>query len=150
MVGTALLAIVQAEADRDAPRAVRAQRIADVVREWSGRRWVGVYAVEDAFVRNLAWSGPEAPAHPVFPVTSGLTGAAIASRRTVISNDVASDPRYLTALESTGSEMIIPVVIRGQVIGTIDVEDERTDAFGRDDQALFEQVAEALTPLYDD
>lgn len=45
------------------------------------------------------------------PRRAGLTGAAIRERETVVSNDVARDPRYLTALASTGSEMIVPVIV---------------------------------------
>jgi GAF domain-containing protein len=104
--------------------------------------------VTDTEVRNLAWSGPEAPAHPVFPIEQGLTGAAIRSRSTVLSNDVADDPRYLTNQQSTGSELIVPVLLGETVVGTLDVEDPATDAFDEEDQALFEALATALTALY--
>jgi putative methionine-R-sulfoxide reductase with GAF domain len=66
----------------------------------------------------------------------------------VLSNDVANDPRYLTALESTGSELIVPVLVEGRVVGTLDVEDERTAAFDEGDRATFEELAAALTALY--
>jgi putative methionine-R-sulfoxide reductase with GAF domain len=72
----------------------------------------------------------------------------IESRTTVVSNDVANDPRYLTALDSTGSELIVPVLDQGRVVGTLDVEDERTDAFRAEDNALFERLAESLIGLY--
>jgi GAF domain-containing protein len=98
---------------------------------------------------NLAWSGPAPPAHPRFPAERGLTGAAISARETVVSNDVARDPRYLTALASTGSELIVPVVVGDRVLGTLDVEDGRTDAFGDDDRRLFESVAGEMGPLYE-
>jgi putative methionine-R-sulfoxide reductase with GAF domain len=143
-----LVKTVRSEADRDAPMEERAQRIADLVRRRTGRRWVGVYRVSLDEVANLAWSGPAAPAYPRFPATRGLTGAAIASQTSVLSNDVASDPRYLTALKSTGSELVVPVLLEGRVVGTLDVEDERTGAFDDDDQKLFEQLAQALTGLY--
>jgi putative methionine-R-sulfoxide reductase with GAF domain len=97
---------------------------------------------------NLAWSGPAAPAYLRFPADRGLTGAAIESRGPVVSNDVAQDPRYLTALDSTGSELIAPVVVDGRVVGTLDVEDGRTDAFDREDEALFVELAGALHGLY--
>lgn len=131
------------------PRGARAQSIADLVRAATGRRWVGVYEVTSTEVVNLAWSGPAPPAYSRFPVERGLTAAAISSRETVVSNDVARDPRYLTALASTGSELIVPVVAGDRVVGTLDVEDERTDAFSDDDRRLFERVAGELGPLYD-
>ena len=46
--------------------------------------------------------------------------------------DVRNDPRYLTALGNTLSEMIVPVLDSGghKVIGTIDVESEFANAAG--------------------
>jgi L-methionine (R)-S-oxide reductase len=131
------------------PRDERAQRIADLIRTSTDRRWVGIYEVTPTEVVNLAWSGPAPPAHHRFPAERGLTGAAIKARETVVSNDVARDPRYLTALASTGSELIVPVIVGNEVVGTLDVEDESTDAFSDDDRRLFERVAGEMGPLYD-
>ena len=122
--------------------------LADLIRRESGRRWVGIYRVGGGEVVNLAWSGPAAPAHPRFPVGQGLTGVAIASRATVCSNDVAADPRYLTNQTTTGSELIVPVIFAGEVVGTLDAEDPETNAFGAVDKVFFEEIAAALSPLY--
>jgi GAF domain-containing protein len=140
---------VRAVAEQRLPRGERAQRIADLVRTATSRRWVGVYEVTPTEVINLAWSGPPPPAHLRFPAEQGLTGAAISARETVVSNDVAGDPRYLTALVSTGSEMIVPILVGNRVVGTLDVEDETTDAFNDDDRRLFELVAREMGSLYD-
>jgi putative methionine-R-sulfoxide reductase with GAF domain len=100
-----------------------------------------VYEVTASEVVTLGWSGPAPPAHLRFPAEQGLTGAAIRARETVVSNDVARDPRYLTPLASTGSEMIVPFFVSGRVVGTLDVEDEIPDAFSVDDRRPFERVA---------
>lgn len=140
---------VRVAAELRLPRDERAQRIADLIRTSTDRRWVGIYEVTPTEVVNLAWSGPAPPAHPRFPSERGLTGAAIRARETVVSNDVARDPRYLTALASTGSELIVPVKVGDEVVGTLDVEDEGTDAFSDDDRRLFERLAGELVSLYD-
>jgi GAF domain-containing protein len=127
---------------------VRASIAAEMIRTRTGRRWVGIYRVTDDKVMNLAWSGPAPPAHPSFSVEQGLTGIAIRSGITVVSNDVASDPRYLTNQETTGSELIVPVLSDGSIVGTLDIEDQRRDAFDERDQTLFERLAAALTDLY--
>jgi L-methionine (R)-S-oxide reductase len=139
---------VRAVAEQRLPRGERARRIADLVRTATSRRWVGVYEVTPTEVINLAWSGPAPPAHLRFPAEQGLTAAAISARETVVSNDVAGDPRYLTALVSTGSEMIVPILVGDRVVGTLDVEDETTDAFNDDDRRLFELVAREMGSLY--
>jgi L-methionine (R)-S-oxide reductase len=148
MTDADLLDDVRREAGADAAAEDRAARIAQLIRAGTGRRWVGIYRVTRSHVVNLAWSGPEAPAYPTFPRKRGLSGATIRSRSTVVSNDVASDPRYLTNQESTGSELIVPVLVDGTVVGTLDVEDEAKGAFDDDDRELFERIAAALTDLY--
>jgi putative methionine-R-sulfoxide reductase with GAF domain len=128
------------------------QELADSLREFGKFRWVGLYDVEHAegLVKNIAWSGEGAPKYPIFPLTKGLTSSAISFRRTINVGDVASDPRYLTALGSTRSEIIVPVfdTTGGTVIGTIDVESEKENAFDAATQSLLELAANALGPYW--
>jgi hypothetical protein len=90
-----LIERVRREAVRDVGIEPRARRLAELIRAGTGRRWVGIYGVSEGEVRNLGWSGPAAPAYPTFPITDGLTGAAVLACASVLSNDVANDPRYL-------------------------------------------------------
>lgn len=142
-------------------RIERAKHLAETVRSLGNYRWTGVYDVGTDLVSIIAYSsassgahagdsGPGAPAYPVFPVTQGLTGAAIKEKATVVVRDVRTDPRYLTAFGNTLSEMIVPVFDpRGKsVIGTIDVESERANAFSARDQQLLEECARAALPLW--
>lgn len=131
-------------------RAVRAKRLAELIRTLGEYRWVGVYDVTAEQVSIVAWSGPGAPEYPKFPVTKGLTGAAIQQKRAIIVGDVRNDPRYLTAFGSTLSEIIVPVLAPGEdrVIGTVDVESENANAFSARDQQMIEQCAQAALPLW--
>lgn len=130
-------------------RAERALAAATVVRDRTAARWVGIYSVRDGLVVNEAWSGPAAPAHPTFAVTQGLTGHAVASGRVAVSNDVAHDPRYLTNQTDTGSELIVPVIRAGAVVGTLDVERDVVAGFDGDSIAAYERLAALLQPLWD-
>ncbi len=109
-----------------------------------------MYDVGKETVSIIAYSGPGAPAYPTFPSTQGLTGAAIREKATVVVGDVRTDPRYLTAFGSTLSEIIVPVLDpqSGKVIGTIDVESERANAFSVNDQKLLEECAQAALLLW--
>ena len=131
-------------------RGERAKRLAELVRKLGNYRWVGVYDVGAENVSIIAWSGPSAPEYPTFPVTKGLSGAAIQQRIAVVVGDVRNDPRYLTAFGSTLSEIIVPVLAPGEdrVIGTIDVESGQANAFGPRDQQMIEQCAQAALPLW--
>jgi L-methionine (R)-S-oxide reductase len=130
-------------------REEKAQRAADTLRTARGYRWVGIYDVTAGEIANIAWSGPGPPAHPRFPRTRGVSAAAVDSGETVVVGDVLTDARYLEALGDTRSEMIVPVQGAGSaVVGTIDVESERVDAFGAEDRQLVERCAAALAPLW--
>ena len=131
-------------------RSEKAKQLAEAVRSLGNYRWTGVYDVGDEMVSIIAYSGPGAPAYPTFPVTWGLTGAAIREKATVLVGDVQTDPRYLTAFGSTLSEIIVPIVDpqSGKVLGTIDVESERANAFSPSDQQLLEACARAALPLW--
>ena len=131
-------------------RAVRGGRLAEMIRKLGEYRWVGVYDVDEQQVSILGWSGPSAPAHPAFPITDGLTGAAVREKKAVIVADVREDPRYLTAFGNTLSEIIVPVLAPGgaRVMGTVDVESDRADAFTAADQKMIEQCAQAALPLW--
>jgi len=130
-------------------RATKAKRLAEGIQKLGGYRWVGVYDVNPETVSIIAWSGPGAPEHPSFPATKGLTGAAIEQKKAVIVGDVRTDPRYLTAFGNTLSEIIVPVLSPdGRVIGTVDVESERANAFSARDQQTIEQCASAALPLW--
>jgi L-methionine (R)-S-oxide reductase len=133
----------------DLGRAEKAVQIAELVRQAGSYRWVGLYAVTDQEITAIGWSGPGAPAHPRFPVTQGLSGAAVASGRAVVVNDVTADPRYLTAFASTLSEAIIPVLDpgTGTVIGTLDAESGERATFTDADRQALERCAAALADL---
>jgi L-methionine (R)-S-oxide reductase len=134
----------------DADPEQKAAGVAGAIRRAGGYRWVGLYEVTDDEIAILAFDGPGAPSHPRFPVTQGLSGAAVASGQTVVVGDVGKDPRYLTAFGSTRSEIIVPVVDRAgrKVIGTIDVESEEEDAFSEEDRAVLERCAAAVARLF--
>jgi len=86
------------------------QEAAELIRRAGDYRWVGLYAVTDTEIRAVTWTGTVAPAFPRFRATRDLNGVAVNTRDAVISQDVANDPRYLTAFATTGAEAIFPVL----------------------------------------
>jgi L-methionine (R)-S-oxide reductase len=131
-------------------RVEKARKIAEVIRNFRPYRWIGLYDVGESDVSIIAYSGPSAPAHPTFPIGKGLTGSAIKEKKTVVVGDVTKDPRYLTAFGSTKSEIIIPILDsrRGMVVGTVDVESERANAFSDTDRKALEDCAIAASSLW--
>jgi len=126
-------------ADTEAPREDRARAAAEIVRGAREYRWVGIYDVGDEEIDAIAYTGSQAPANLRFDVSLGLNGEAVRTRKTVVSST------------STGSEAIVPILgpESGVVIGTLDVESDRTGAFSSEDVAFLEDCAAVLRPLFD-
>ncbi|HET7043922.1 MAG TPA: GAF domain-containing protein [Gaiellaceae bacterium] len=108
--------------------------------------WIGVYLVEGDELVLGPWRGPQATEHVRIPVGEGICGSAAASGRTEVVDDVNADPRYLACFVSTRSEIVVPILLDGTVVGEIDVDSDRPAAFGDDDRRFLEQVAELLAP----
>jgi GAF domain-containing protein len=108
--------------------------------------WVGIYFVEGDDLVLGPWKGPEATEHVRIPVGQGICGAAAATGRTEIVDDVSADPRYLSCFPSTRSEIVVPIAHEGRVLGEIDIDSERRAAFGEEDRAFLERIALLISP----
>ena len=108
--------------------------------------WVGIYLVEGDDLVLGPWKGPQATEHVRIPVGQGICGAAAAIARTEVVDDVAADERYLACFPSTRSEIVVPIVYEGRVVGEIDIDSDRPAAFGEADRAYLERVAVLISP----
>ena len=81
---------------------------------------------------------------------TSLNSEVARTNRPLVANDVWLDARYRSddLLPDTRSELVVPLRIGGQVIGTLDVHSAQEDAFGEEDvrlmQSLGDQVAVAV------
>jgi L-methionine (R)-S-oxide reductase len=103
--------------------------------------WVGIYLVEGDDLVLGPWKGPEATEHVRIPVGQGICGAAAASGRTEIVDDVNADERYLACFVSTRSEIVVPIAYEGRVVGEIDIDSDVPAAFREEDRVFLERVA---------
>jgi phosphoserine phosphatase RsbU/P len=79
----------------------------------------------------------------------GITGAAGAMRQPVLVADVRTDPRYLNALDAVRAELAVPMLIRGKLVGVIDLESTRPSAFSEQDRALLALIASRVAVAID-
>ena len=69
------------------------------------------------------------------PLDRGLVNAAIQERRAVLVGDVRKDARYHMVNPETRSEMAVPLIYKGKVIGVLDIEHTRSLLFQRRSRA---------------
>lgn len=64
--------------------------------------------------------------------TEGIVGAAATLREPVLVADVTTDPRYIMVNPETRSELAIPMIFKGKVIGVLDLESPQINYFTQD------------------
>ena len=130
------------EAEADATRALEAtvrllkERMPDYT-------WVGIYRCYSNELVLGPFVGRPSP-HTRIPLGRGICGAAATEKQTIIVDDVSTDQRYLACSADTRSEIVVPIMRGGEVLGEIDVDSDRAAAFGAKDRALLESVAGLL------
>lgn len=70
-------------------------------------------------------------------VGKGITGWAAEQRAPLLVKDVRNDPRYVGNGDGILSEMCVPLLVGGKVIGVIDAQRQKTDDFSEEDLRLF-------------
>src|SRR5436189_5479083 len=116
--------------------------MAEMIRAACDYRFVGIYKIVRGEFVIVDKTGKCPPAYPRFPVTQGLAGAALETKQAVMVADVHKDPRYLPTFGSTKSEIVVPVITEaGKVVGLIDVESEKLNAFTESDRDFLEHAA---------
>jgi len=145
-VSAAVLAEIERIAAGDDPSDEILRRVVDVLHDrFESYSWVGIYFVEGDELVLGPWRGPEATEHVRIPVGQGVCGAAAASGRTEIVDDVNADDRYLSCFLSTRSEIVVPIVYDRLVVAEIDIDSDTPAAFGEDDRDFLERVAALIS-----
>ena len=78
------------------------------------------------------------------PLGRGVCGTAAARRETVVVPDVHLFPGHIACDAASRSEIVVPLVRDGILLGVLDIDSPVPDRFSSDDKALCEAVAELL------
>jgi CheY-like chemotaxis protein len=78
---------------------------------------------------------PEAASRVLFsrPTGNGVTGFVAYTGESYLCRDTANDDHYISGAAGTSSSMTVPLKYNDEVIGTLNVESPRPNAFGEDD-----------------
>jgi sigma-B regulation protein RsbU (phosphoserine phosphatase) len=71
----------------------------------------------------------------------GIIGSAAELRESILAPDVRKDQRYLAVNPETRSELTVPLIYKGQVIGVIDLEHTRVNYYNEDHQRTLSTLA---------
>jgi GAF domain-containing protein len=109
--------------------------------------WTGIYMVNGDFLDVLYYRGEPTP-HSRIKIGEGVCSLAVEREKTVIVPDVSKEPVYLACSGKTKSEIVVPLILKGRVIGEIDIDSHALDSFSENDRLLLEKTAYLLSRLY--
>ncbi|AMX82588.1 histidine kinase [Geobacillus subterraneus] len=104
--------------------------------------WVGFYLAEGDELVLGPFQG--LPACVRIPFGKGVCGTAAAERRTVVVPDVHQFPGHIACDAASQSEIVVPLIKEGRVIGVLDIDSPVKNRFDDTDRRYLEQFAGVL------
>jgi phosphoserine phosphatase RsbU/P len=118
-------------------------RVAEIVKRIIDYEMFAILLVdeerEEIVVRKSVNFGV-AKARQRLSIGEGLTGAAVRSKEPVLVDDVRDDPRYVSLIPETRSELVVPLLHKDRVVGVFDLESPVVNRFTQ-------EHVKVLTPL---
>jgi L-methionine (R)-S-oxide reductase len=108
--------------------------------------WVGFYVIDPADPNYLVvgpFAGSFTPNIRI-PLGKGLCGAAAASGKVVVVDDVTKDPRYLPGSSMVKSELVVPIFANKKVVAELDAESYFANTFTGAERQFVEACAEIV------
>ena len=106
--------------------------------------WIGIYIIRGDTLVLGPWRGTQATEHTKIPIDKGICGSAAISGKTEIISDVNIDKRYLSCFVSTKSEIVVPIKKGKEILGEIDIDSNKKNAFSEKDKIFLENLADML------
>ncbi|HEV2176641.1 MAG TPA: SpoIIE family protein phosphatase [Candidatus Sulfopaludibacter sp.] len=108
----------------------------------------GIFAIlllneksQELYVRFSSGHPDEVVRNLRIKVGEGIVGRAAQTRRSVLVNDVLRDATYIESLPAMRSELAVPLIAKGRVIGVMDLESPWKHFFTERHQNLLELLA---------
>lgn len=140
------ISIIQEDADLNAKMAAICALLNN---NFDKYHWTGFYIADNT--NKMLQLGPyvgEKTEHTEIPFGKGICGQAAAAEKTFLIDDVSAESNYISCNIHVKSEIVVPIIYKGQVLGQIDIDSNSPAAFNKDDQDLLEQICQQLGPLF--
>ena len=126
--------LIEGEADLVANLA----NIAAALKEQFGWLWVGFYLVKGDELVLGPFQGPVACTR--IRKGRGVCGASWQRRETLIVPDVEAFPGHIACSSLSRSEIVVPILVDGEVVGVLDVDSEQLNHYDETDRQYLEEI----------
>ena len=117
--------------------------VSAALKEQFGWFWVGFYLVKDDELVLGPFQGPVACTR--IKKGRGVCGSSWTQEKTLIVPDVEKFPGHIACSSLSKSEIVVPIIRNGQVLGVLDVDSDELDQFDETDQQYLEQILQLIS-----
>ena len=104
--------------------------------------WAGFYKMEGGILVLYPFQGK--PACTKISVGKGVCGTAVAENRTQLVPDVHQFPGHIACDCASNSEIVVPIHVRGEIWGVLDIDSPSLSRFNEADQVGLEEFVKIL------
>jgi GAF domain-containing protein len=135
-IAEALEALLAGETDR---MALAANTAALIFARVPDINWAGFYFLHGDTLVVGPFQG--LPACTRIPWGRGVCGTAAARGETIVVPDVHAFEGHIACDSASRSEIVVPLIVGGAVVGVLDIDSPLPDRFGHAERRLFEALA---------
>ena len=110
-----------------------------------GINWAGFYKMVDGALVLYPFQGK--PACIRIPVGRGVCGTAVAENRTQLVYDVHQFPGHIACDCASNSEIVVPIHVKGEIWGVLDIDSPSIGRFTDEDQTGLEKFVAVLEAM---
>ncbi len=136
---TQLSALAASETDRTAALA----NVTAALHEAMGFFWTGFYLIKNDILTLNVFQGPIACSRIAYG--RGVCGTAWAEKRSVTVDDVDEFPGHIACSSLSRSEIVVPLIKEGKVLGVLDIDSDTPAAFDDIDRRMLEKLCAMIT-----
>ena len=107
--------------------------------------WAGFYLMEGGLLVLGPFQGE--PACIEIPVGKGVCGTAVQEGKTQLVPDVHRFPGHIACDGASNSEIVVPLRVRGEIVGVLDLDSPRLSRFTEADRGGLERFAAILEDM---
>jgi len=137
-----LLPQINALTEGETDQVANLANVAAALKGQFGWLWVGFYMVKDGELVVGPFQGPVACTR--IRKGKGVCGAAWAQAKTLIVPDVEAFPGHIACSSLSRSEIVVPILRNGEVIGVLDADSVHLNTYDEEDQRWLEEMVAAL------
>lgn len=106
--------------------------------------WVGFYLYEEESNQLVLGPFQGLPACVRIPLGRGVCGTSASEQKTLLIDDVHEFPGHIACDAASQSEIVVPLVKEGKLIGVLDIDSPEKARFDEEDQKYLEIFVEEL------